>query len=106
VLPGGVASNEDAIKLWDHPEPNYIWSPAIAEFWSVISAIPLAGSMLIYIGFRLKYPSKVVMIYFSSFWMYNVAMHSHLTLSQGIFEVTLTSVMWTAIITFYCYAQV
>lgn len=42
-------------SLWDHPEPNYVIIPFIAEFFSVITAFPLSGFVLIYLSIKYKY---------------------------------------------------
>lgn len=51
-----------SLALWDHPEPNFVWSSAVGEFWSALSAIPVAPSLLVYMAFRLGYDKRVFRI--------------------------------------------
>ncbi|CAE7776156.1 unnamed protein product, partial [Symbiodinium pilosum] len=50
-------------SAWDHPEPNYLVSGVVGEFWSVLTTIPVAGALLLYLGLRFGYGSKVMAIY-------------------------------------------
>eukprot|EP00913_Durusdinium_trenchii_P019074 g17926.t2 len=78
-------------SAWDHPEPNYLVSAAIGEFWSVLTTIPVAGALLFYEGCRFQYGRKVMLIYGLTCCMYSLACSAHLTLQRhadelGIFH--------------------
>eukprot|EP00439_Symbiodinium_sp_Y106_P018136 s1929_g2.t1 len=45
-------------SAWDHPEPNYLVSGVVGEFWSVLTTIPVAGALLLYLGLRFGYGAK------------------------------------------------
>ena len=47
---------------WDHPEPNYLVSPVVGEFWSVLTTIPVAGALLLQQGIRFGYGPKAAML--------------------------------------------
>lgn len=87
-------------SAWDHPEPNYLVSPAVGEFWSVVTAVPVAGAMLLYEGFKYGYGAKVLRIYVLTCMMYSLAFSAHLTLQMHIFSATVTAVMSNALLTF------
>lgn len=87
-------------SAWDHPEPNYIVSPAIGEFWSVLTTIPVAGTLLVYQGLRYQYNYKVLCIYVLTCAMYSLAFTAHLTLEYRVFSTTVIAVMSNALLTF------
>mmetsp|Transcript_44252 Transcript_44252/g.127950 ORF Transcript_44252/g.127950 Transcript_44252/m.127950 type:complete len:391 (+) Transcript_44252:124-1296(+) len=93
-------------SAWDHPEPNYLVSPAIGEFWSVLTTIPIAGSLLMYEGIRYGYGWKVLRIYALTCCMYTLAFSAHLTLQRNVFSVTVTAVMSNALLTFAQFSSV
>ena len=72
--------------VWDHPEPNFTVSPAITEFWSVLTTIPLAGGLLCMIGFRCRVDFPVMAVFVGTFLMYNFAFVSHMTLWKPAFQ--------------------
>merc|ERR1719203_2651078 len=78
-------------SAWDHPEPNYLVSDAIGEFWSVLTTIPVAGTMLMYEGIRNRYGTKTLRIYALTCGMYTLAFTAHLTLQKLIFSTTVTA---------------
>mmetsp|Transcript_33002 Transcript_33002/g.64974 ORF Transcript_33002/g.64974 Transcript_33002/m.64974 type:complete len:380 (+) Transcript_33002:3-1142(+) len=87
-------------SAWDHPEPNYVVSPAIGEFWSVMTTIPVAGALLLYQGLRYQYNCKVLCIYVLTCAMYSLAFAAHLTLEYRVFSTTVIAVMSNALLTF------
>lgn len=87
-------------SAWDHPEPNYVVSAAIGEFWSVLTTIPVAGALLAYQGLKYRYGAKVVRIYALTCAMYSLAFSAHLTLQKLVFSTTVTAVMSNALLTF------
>lgn len=93
-------------SAWDHPEPNYLISPAVGEFWSVVTTIPIAGSLLAYEGMKYRYPWKVLRIYAVTCTMYTLAFSAHLTLQKFVFSATVTSVMSNALLTFAEFSSV
>lgn len=90
--------------VWDHPEPNFTHSSIIAEFYSTLTAIPIAGSMQLYLARKYRYAPTVVFVFSLAFWMYNSALFAHLSLNTHVFELTLSSVMFCALTTFFLYA--
>jgi len=93
-------------SAWDHPEPNYLVSEAIGEFWSVLTTIPVAGTMLLYEGLKYKYGKKVLGIYGWTCLMYSLAFSAHLTLQKLVFSTTVTSVMSNALLTFAMFSSI
>lgn len=87
-------------SAWDHPEPNYVVSDGIGEFWSVLTTIPIAGTLLLYQGIKYGYGAKVLCIYCLACTMYTLAFAAHLTLQKLIFSTTVVSVMSNALLTF------
>jgi len=82
---------------------NFTVSVAITEFWSVLSAIPLAGGLLCYQGYRYRVATPVMTVFVGTFCMYNFALVSHMSLWKPIFQLTLTSVMTNCFSAFYLY---
>jgi len=97
-LPGGYWGTLPT--AWDHPEPNYVVSGAITEFWSVLTTIPVAGALLLYESLKYGYSAQVLLIHALSCAMYTLAFVSHLTLQWMLFSVTVTAVMSNALLTF------
>eukprot|EP00931_Biecheleriopsis_adriatica_P046899 TRINITY_DN26989_c0_g1_i1.p1 TRINITY_DN26989_c0_g1~~TRINITY_DN26989_c0_g1_i1.p1 ORF type:complete len:443 (-),score=75.42 TRINITY_DN26989_c0_g1_i1:96-1343(-) len=93
-------------SAWDHPEPNYVVSGAIGEFWSVLTTIPVAGFLLLYEGMRFGYGKKVMAIYCMTCCMYSLAFASHLTLQMHLFSTTVITVMSNALLTFALFSHV
>ncbi|CAK9066661.1 unnamed protein product [Durusdinium trenchii] len=93
-------------SAWDHPEPNYLVSAAIGEFWSVLTTIPVAGALLFYEGCRFQYGRKVMLIYGLTCCMYSLACSAHLTLQRHVFATTVTAVMSNALLTFVMFSHV
>jgi len=87
-------------SAWDHPEPNYLVSAAIGEFWSVVTTIPVAGALLMYEGLKYRYGAKVLCIYSLTCGMYSLAFIAHLTLQKLVFSTTVVAVMSNALLTF------
>jgi len=87
-------------SAWDHPEPNYVVSEGIGEFWSVLTTMPVAGVMLMYQGLRYKYSGQVLAIYGVTCAMYTLAFTAHMTLQKVTFASTVISVMSNALLTF------
>eukprot|EP00434_Breviolum_minutum_P009491 symbB.v1.2.008357.t1/scaffold524.1/size192337/6 len=105
--PGGLNGFWGTLpSAWDHPEPNYLVSNGIGEFWSVLTTIPLAGALLFYQGQRFKYGSKVMLIYGLTCCMYTLACFAHLTLQRYVFSTTVTAVMSNALLTFVMFSHV
>lgn len=75
-------------------------SPAIGEFWSVLTTIPVAGALLMYEGLRYSYGSKVLCVYALTCGMYSLAFAAHLTLQKLVFSTTVVAVMSNALLTF------
>ncbi|CAL1127605.1 unnamed protein product [Cladocopium goreaui] len=93
-------------SAWDHPEPNYLVSHGIGEFWSVLTTIPVAGALLFYQGRRFAYGPKVMLIYGLTCCMYTLACFAHLTLQRHVFSTTVTAVMSNALLTFVMFSHV
>lgn len=93
-------------SAWDHPEPNYVVSGVIGEFWSVLTTIPVAGALLLYEGLRFHYGGKVLLIYLLTCCMYSLAFMAHLTLQKLVFSTTVVAVMSNALLTFAMFSQV
>jgi len=93
-------------SAWDHPEPNYLVSEVIGEFWSVLTTIPIAGTLLMYQGLKYSYGGKALRIYALTCIMYTLAFAAHLTLQKMIFSTTVTSVMSNALLTFAQFSSV
>mmetsp|Transcript_33823 Transcript_33823/g.61913 ORF Transcript_33823/g.61913 Transcript_33823/m.61913 type:complete len:392 (+) Transcript_33823:45-1220(+) len=93
-------------SVWDHPEPNYVVSNAIGEFWSVLTTIPVAGALLMYQGLRYSYEPAVLTVYAVTCMMYTLAFSAHLTLQPLVFSLTVTSVMSNALWTFANFSMV
>jgi len=89
--------------VWDHPEPNFTVSPAITEFWSVLTTIPLAGGLLCFLGIRYRLDATIMGIFVGTFAMYNFAFVSHMTIWKPMFQLTLTSVMTNTLSAFLFY---
>lgn len=89
--------------LWDHPEPNYSVLPFVAEFFASITAVPLAGGVLLYQALRYSYNAPVLVLYLWDCWMYTCAFFSHMLLWPFLNAVTLTSVLTNALYTFGMY---
>eukprot|EP00929_Paragymnodinium_shiwhaense_P068726 TRINITY_DN34618_c0_g1_i1.p1 TRINITY_DN34618_c0_g1~~TRINITY_DN34618_c0_g1_i1.p1 ORF type:complete len:418 (+),score=74.24 TRINITY_DN34618_c0_g1_i1:179-1255(+) len=87
-------------SVWDHPEPNYLVSGGILEFWSTVTVIPLAGYLLVYQGLRFRCSAKVMVVYAACVGMYTSAFLAHMTLHRRVFATTVTGVMSNALITF------
>mmetsp|Transcript_47339 Transcript_47339/g.135748 ORF Transcript_47339/g.135748 Transcript_47339/m.135748 type:complete len:412 (-) Transcript_47339:254-1489(-) len=87
-------------SAWDHPEPNYLVSNGIGEFWSVLTTVPIAGTLLTYQGFKYQYSAKILRIYLLTCGMYSLAFTAHLTLQKVVFSTTVTAVMTNALLTF------
>lgn len=105
--PGGDGNYWGTLpSAWDHPEPNYLVSPAIGEFWSVLTTIPIAGTLLMYEGLKYGYGWKVIRIYALTCGMYTLAFSAHLTLQKHIFSTTVTAVMSNALLTFAQFSSV
>ncbi|EER17147.1 hypothetical protein Pmar_PMAR009582 [Perkinsus marinus ATCC 50983] len=90
--------------LWDHPEPNYKVLPWVAEFYAVVSAIPLAGITLLYQAIRYRYDRVVLVLCLMDVWMYTCAFFSHMTLYPPLNAITLTSVLTNSLYTFFMYS--
>jgi len=93
-------------SAWDHPEPNYLVSEVIGEFWSVLTTIPIAGTLLMYQGLKYSYGGKALRIYALTCIMYTLAFSAHLTLQKLVFSTTVTSVMSNALLTFAQFSSV
>ncbi|CAK0873777.1 unnamed protein product, partial [Prorocentrum cordatum] len=93
-------------SAWDHPEPNYAVSAAIGEFWSVLTTVPVAGSLLLRLGLKYGYSGRVLRIYAVVFVMYSLAFSAHLTLQKAVFSTTVISVMSNALLTFAEFSNV
>ena len=97
-------------SLWDHPEPNYVFLDWIAEFFSVITAIPIAGYLLLYNSWRYQYNNignnKVCGLYLIIITMYSLAFIAHSTLSPFLMSCTLTAVLTNGVYTFYQYSYI
>jgi len=93
-------------SAWDHPEPNYVVSTVIGEFWSVMTTIPVAGALLLYEGLKYRYHGKVVGIYVLTCAMYTLAFTAHLTLHKMVFSTTVISVMSNALLAFAQFSYV
>jgi len=89
--------------LWDHPEPNYMVLPFVAEFFASITAVPIAGGVLLYQGLRFSYNTPVLVLFLWDCWMYTCAFFSHMLLWPFLNAVTLTSVLSNALYTFAVY---
>jgi hypothetical protein len=100
--PEVVWRSEDG--LWDHPEPNYKVFPFVAEFFASVTAIPLAGGLLLYQAMRFSYHKPVLILYLLDCWMYTCAFFSHMLLWPFLNAVTLTSVLTNALYTFSIYS--
>jgi dihydroceramidase len=66
------AVNEDlAVGYWDRTasvdwsEPNYVYTPYVAEFWNALSSIPVTGFAFLglCIAIRYKYETKFIVSY-------------------------------------------
>ena len=97
-------------SLWDHPEPNYVFLDWIAEFFSVITAIPIAGYLLLYNAWKYQYNdidnNKVRGLYLIIVTMYSLAFIAHSTLSPLLMSCTLTAVLTNGVYTFYQYSYI
>lgn len=93
-------------SAWDHPEPNYLVSHGIGEFWSVLTTVPVAGVLLTYQGIKYQYGTKIMRIYFVTCLMYTLAFTAHLTLQNLIFSTTVTAVMSNALLTFLQFSPI
>ncbi|CAE8663733.1 unnamed protein product, partial [Polarella glacialis] len=93
-------------SAWDHPEPNYVVSGVVGEFWSVLTTIPVAGALLLYEGLRFGYGAKVMFIFVMTCCMYSMAFAAHLTLQKLIFSTTVVAVMSNALLTFAMFSHV
>ena len=90
--------------LWDHPEPNYVIFPHVAEFFATATAVPLAGGLLLYQGIRFGYNFQVLFLYLLDCWMYTCGFFAHLFLWPTLNAITLTSVLSNSLYTFVCYS--
>eukprot|EP00483_Globobulimina_turgida_P004332 UN04341 len=97
-------------SVWDHPEPNYVFFYWICELFSVITAIPFAGTLLMYNAWKYQYTNsgnyKVIGLYCIICAMYSFAFTAHSTLSPVIMSFTLTSVLTNGVYTFYQYSWI
>lgn len=97
-------------SVWDHPEPNYIFTFWISEFFSVITAIPIAGYLLMYNSWKYQYSNvghrKVIGLYCIICTMYSFAFIAHSTLSPVLMSCTLTAVLTNGVYTFYQYSYI
>eukprot|EP00928_Gymnodinium_smaydae_P029864 TRINITY_DN22372_c1_g2_i1.p1 TRINITY_DN22372_c1_g2~~TRINITY_DN22372_c1_g2_i1.p1 ORF type:complete len:570 (-),score=40.34 TRINITY_DN22372_c1_g2_i1:41-1750(-) len=91
-------------RIWDHPEPNHVFSPGVAEFFSTVTAFPIASSFQLFLGIRLGYDMSLMRVSALTFIMYNLAFGAHLSLQKQLFESTVSAVMFAAITTFYLYS--
>ena len=97
-------------SVWDHPEPNYVFLHWICEFFSVITAIPIAGYLLMYNAWKYDYNNighnKVIGLYVIICSMYSFAFIAHSTLSPLLMSITLTAVLTNGVYTFYQYSYI
>eukprot|EP01084_Bolivina_argentea_P187167 322463_1 len=93
-------------SVWDHPEPNYVFFSWIAEFFSILTALPIAGYLLLYNAYKYQYSNigyQVIGLYIIICCMYSCAFMAHTTLCPLIMSITLTSVLTNGVYTFYQY---
>jgi hypothetical protein len=87
-------------SVWDHPEPNFAVSEAVAEFWSVLTTFPIAGALLLYQAWRFRYSMDVVAVGILTCTMYTNACVAHCTLHTGLFTTTVLGVCNNALYSF------
>lgn len=89
---------------WDHPEPNYIHHPTIAEWFAAITTVPVAASLLIVHTVNEGTRRRVWPLVAICFAMYVGASISHSTLHPLINSVTLTLVVTNGIYSFLAFS--
>jgi hypothetical protein len=103
------SSNKNPFKpdstLWDHPEPNFAILNSVTEFFASVTAMPIAGMMLLVTGLKYDYSKKVIFLYIWDCWMYSCAFFSHMTLWPTLNAITLSSVMGNSLYTFGHYSH-
>jgi len=94
------ANNGTFVKLFDHPEPNYAVLPFVCEFWSVLTTIPIAGTLLVLEAHRmgLRWRSRVITTWVLV--MYCCACLSHCTMIDPLFRTTVSLVVGQALFVF------
>mmetsp|Transcript_49071 Transcript_49071/g.129655 ORF Transcript_49071/g.129655 Transcript_49071/m.129655 type:complete len:343 (-) Transcript_49071:86-1114(-) len=100
AAPGGNVTKDfwgNEGQPFDAPEPNYMYSSFIAEFWSVLTVFPMAGVHLLRLAFHYGYNWKVKVMAGWTTWMYSLALFSHMTLYTMVNQVTCGSVITNAI---------
>jgi len=88
VMQSGMAELSPFANLFEHPEPNYAVSPAVCEFWSVVTTVPIAGCLLVFQAFRMQLGWRVKVLSVWIFCMYCCACFSHATMHTLAFRVT------------------
>jgi len=84
----GMARQLPVANLFEHPEPNYTVTTAVCEFWSVVTTVPIAGSLLVLQAFRMNLGWRVKVLSIWIFCMYCCACFSHATMHTLAFRVT------------------
>jgi len=87
-------------SVWDHPEPNFVVSEVVAEFWSVLTTFPIAGALLLYQAWRFSYSMDVFAVGLLTCVMYTNACVAHCTLHTGLFTTTVLGVCNNALYSF------
>jgi len=89
--------NATNFELFDHPEPNYAVLPFVCEFWSVLTTIPVAGTILMIKAHRMKLHWRSRVITTWVLVMYCCACLSHWTLVDPLFRTTVSLVVGQAL---------
>jgi hypothetical protein len=88
------------VSVWDHPEPNFAVSHAVAEFWSVLTTFPVVGALLVYQAWRFSYGMDVLVVGLITCLMYTNACVAHCTLNTTLFPTTVLGVCNNALYSF------
>lgn len=93
-------NNATMHELFDHPEPNHTVLSFVCEFWSVLTTIPVAGTLLVFEAQRmsLHWRSRVITTWVLV--MYCSACLSHCTMIDPLFRVTVSLVVGQALFVF------
>jgi hypothetical protein len=91
---------------FDAPEPNYLVVPWIAEFWSVLTVIPYAGGVSLYLGFKYRYAAQICFVYMLTTCMYSSALLSHSTLITPVQQATCGQVISNAIVSYMAWGGI
>jgi cytochrome P450 len=92
---------ESKSLIFDHPEPNYQVLLHVAEFWSCVTTIPVAGFLLLWTSIMEDYDVILIGLYIHVLIMYVSAFLSHMTLISPLFSWTVSAVIANSLHAFF-----